>query len=143
MSISPPENQNDYYKDEPDQADPSRRLMSHRCGAVQLVTDQIPDRHDHRAPYDRTQHVPSEELKERHPARTRHRTRHKSRAGDEARHEHGLAAVSLKEDLKTVVTRAHELEPRSQARQKTLTAGAANDKTAAVTGDCAQNHDDI
>src|SRR5208282_1909978 len=117
--------------------------MSHHQGAIQLVAHQVANRDDQRAPYDRAEHVPSEELEKRHPARTRHRARHESRAGDKSRHEHRLGAVGLKEKLQAVVTRAHEGEGGREPNEYALSAGAANDVAATVAQDRARDYGDI
>src|ERR1700722_4220121 len=112
--------------------------MRHRQRRIQLVTHQVADGYNQRAPYDRAEYVPSEELKERHPARTRHRAGHEAHAGDESRHEHSFAAVSLKEKVEAFVTRAHEGEGRGEPLQDALSAGASDEVTAAVAGDRAE-----
>src|ERR1039458_7365019 len=117
--------------------------MNRRQTAIQLVAHQVADRDDERTPYDRTEHVPAEELEERHPARTRHRARHESRAGDKSRHEHRLAAVSLKEKLQAVVTRAQEGKGRREPNQYALSAGAADDVAATVARDRARDYGDV
>src|SRR5208282_3922863 len=132
MPLPPPSDEDHYRHSKPGQPNPSRRLMSHRHGAIQLVAHQVADRNDERAPHDRAKHVPAEELEERHPARTRHRARHESRAGDKSRHEHRLAAVGLKEKLQAVVTRAHEGKGGREPNQYALSAGAADDVAATV-----------
>src|ERR1035437_7179660 len=143
MPIPPPKDEDHDRHDNPGQPNPSRHLMSRRDGAIQLVAHQIADRDDERAPYDRAEHVPSEELEERHPARTRHRTRHESRAGDKSRHEHRLAAVGLKEKLQAVVTRAHEGKGGREPNEHALSAGAADEVAATVADDRADDYGDV
>src|SRR5208282_5800384 len=143
MPIPPPKNERHEQQDESGHADPSRNLMRHRQRRIKLVTHQVADGHDQRAPHNRAEYVPSEELKERHPARTSYRPCHESHAGNESRHEHRLAAVSLKEKLQPFVARAHERESRGQPREHALSAGAPDNVAAAVAGDRADDYDDI
>src|SRR5271170_3945205 len=143
MTIPPPKDENDQQQDEGGEADPSRKLMRHRERGIQLAADQVANRDDERAPDDRAEHVPSEELEERHPARTRHRARHETHAGDESRHEDGLAAMGPKEKLEAVVARAHDREHDGKALEHALSAGAADDVAAAVADDGAEDYDEV
>src|SRR5207253_9403558 len=120
MPFTPPDEIRGDQRDHRGQSDPARDLVRQTRDAVKLITDEIADRHDQRTPNERAEHVPSEELQERHSARAGHRTRHKSHARDKSRHEYGLAPVGAKEELQSIVARTSRWESRGDASEHAL-----------------------
>ena len=113
--------------------------MSDLRDPIQLVADQVADCYHGGAPYDRAQHIPSEEAHERHTCGTRHRPGHEAHAGDESRHEDCLASVGMEKDLEAFVTVPHRRESSDEARDDALAAVAADKEAAAIAGDRAQD----